>query len=272
MLGKLLKYDFKYSARMLPVVYLAVAVAYLFGLLAKALNIAPLRISMSLLLVVGGVAGIIITFLTVILRYFKGLFGAEGYLSQTLPVSKGCLIASKVITAYIWMIISAAVAVLAFLAMFHLNDVEQLNELFDYLKSGNFTPMVIYLLLAGCVQLLAFLGELYFAITLANTRLFLKNNIVFSVVFYFASNMLVGLIEIPVMLFVPLGIKMSAAGAVWTTESMFQSIGFNLSTMQAQPSGIDQAIGMGNIFVEAAAGIVFLLLARWLMEHKTSVK
>lgn len=272
MLGKLLKYEFKYSARMLPVVYLAVAVAYLFGLLAKALDIAPLRVSMSLLLVVGGVAAVIITFLTVILRYFKGLFGAEGYLSQTLPVSKGCLIASKVITAYIWMIISAAVGFLAILAMFRLNDVDQLNVLFDYLKTGSFTPMVIYILLAGCVQMLAFLGELYFAITLANTRLFLKNNILFSVVFYFVSNILVGLIEMPVMLFVPLGIKMSATGAAWTTESMFQTIGFNLSSMNAQSSGIDQSIGIGNVIVEAAAGIIFLLLARWLMEHKTSVK
>lgn len=272
MLGKLLKYEFKYSARMLPIVYLAVAVAYLFGLLAKAIDLAPLRFSASLLLAVGGVAAIVITFLTVILRYFKGLFGAEGYLSQTLPVSKGSLIASKVIASYLWMLISAVVAVLALLAMFQLNDAAQINVLFDYLKDGRYTPMVLYILLAGCVQMLAFLGELYFAITLANTRPFLKNNVLFSVVFYFVSYMLVGVAEIPAMLFLPLGVRLSPTGAAWTTESMFHSLGNNLGSLNGASSSVTQSIGIGNIFIEALAGAAFLLVARWLMEHKTSVK
>lgn len=272
MLGKLLKYEFKSTARMLPIVYLAVGMAYLLGLLAKALNIGQFKITMSVFLVIGGIAAVIMALVTVIVRYFKGLYGAEGYLSQTLPVSKGCLIASKVINAYIWTIISFAVAFFATLSMLQLNDIDQLDQLMEYIKSGSYTPLIIYVVLASFIELFAFLGELYFAITLANTRMFIKSNAIFSVLFYFVTYTVVSILELPAMFFIPLGVKMSLNGAVWTTDSMFKEIGFKFISSGNESLSYNIPVGIGNLFVEAAVGIVLLLVARWLMEHKTSVK
>lgn len=97
MLGKLLKYEMKAGLRLLPIVYLGMVSVFLVGLLAKAIGISQIQFAAALLLAVGGVAAVLMTLVLVILRCFKGLFGTEGYLTQTLPVGKGTLLLSKVI-------------------------------------------------------------------------------------------------------------------------------------------------------------------------------
>ena len=275
MLGKLMKYEIKAGLRFLPIVYIAIAASYLMGLLAKSLDIIQIRITMSLILFIGAFAAIIMTVVLVIIRYFKGLFGAEGYLTQTLPVGKGSLILSKVIAAYLWTVISTVAAILAFLAFIQLNADGQLNEMIDLVFGGKFAPFIAVVITMSAVKLLTYIGEIYFAITLANTRLFLKNNIVFSILFYFIVNFAEGLLEIPAMFFIPLGISISNSGVAWSTESMAHSLGFSLSNFAAvnnQSLISDVSVGVGSIFVDLLAGITLLLLSRWLLTYKSSVK
>lgn len=273
MLGKLMKYEIKAGLRLLPIVYLAIAGFYTLGLLAKAFDIIQIRMTMSVLLVIGGAAAVIMTLVFVILRFYKGLYSAEGYLAQTLPVSSGSLIAAKVITAYLWMLLSFIVAFLAVLSMLQLNDIKKLNELIKIAFGGSFTPLVIYFALSFFVQLLSFLGELYFAITLSNTRYLLRNSALFSIIFYFVANFAVSLLELVAMLFVPLGIIIKDKGVEWTTQTMAGSLALNWNVMNSQqPLVSNISVGIGNILADVIGGVALLLLARWLMTHKATVK
>ncbi|NLN81010.1 MAG: hypothetical protein GX136_00445 [Clostridiales bacterium] len=272
MLAKLLKYDLKAGARMIPVAYLAIAASYLLGLLAKSLKIDQLLGTASVLLILGAIASVLVTFIFIILRFHKGVFGAEGYLTQTLPVGKGQIIASKAISAYIWTVLSILVAILAVLGLFQLLDMKDIGKYIELLFGSSFTPFVVFVTVTGFIQILAYIGELYFAIALANTRLFIRNNIALSVVFFFAANFVVGLLEIVAMLFIPLGVRISDTGASFTTEIMAGSLSNIDLLASSQPPLSEIPLGIGSGFADLAAGIVLLLLARWLMAHKTSVK
>ena len=273
MLGKLLKYDMKAGARMMPVVYFAIAGIYLIGFLARELKIGQILTTASVLLVIGAISTFIMTVVFVIQRFYKGLFGAEGYLTQTLPVGKGHLILSKLITAYVWMVLSFAVAALAFLAMLQLNHVTDLRKLIDILFGSSFTPLFVFFTLTGCAQLLAFIGEIYFSVSLANTRPFIKNSVIFSIVFFFVSNFVVGLLELVAMLFIPLGVNFTENGIKFTTETMAGSLALNMDVFRsADPIVSNISVGIGSGFADLLAGVVLLILARWLLTHKTSVK
>jgi hypothetical protein len=274
MLGKLLKYDMNAGARMIPISYLAIAVLFVIGLIAKALKINQVIATACILLTISGIAAMILTFVFVVMRFHKSLFGNEGYLTQTLPVGKGQLLLSKVISSYIWMVFSIIALLVAIIAIFViLNKLSLIKDLIDFLFGGSFTPLVIFTLVIGAVQILAIIGEIYFAITLANTRPFIRSNIVFSIVFFFIVNFAVGLLELVAMLIIPLGIRFTETGVIWTTETMLGSLMVNIESLTGtQPLLSDISIGVGSGFADLAAGIVLLLLARWLMTHKTSVK
>lgn len=270
MLGKLLKYEMKAGLRLLPIVYLGMVSVFLVGLLAKSIGISQIQFAAALLLAVGGVAAVLMTLVLVILRCFKGLFGTEGYLTQTLPVGKGTLLLSKVIAAYIWMLVSVLGAAAAIVGCLWIGGAD-LRPIWE-LVFGSGTrgrALLFYVAAVGAAQLLTFLGELYFAVTLANTRLFLRNNTVFSVLFFFITNFIVSLLELAGMLLIPLGIHIGESGAEWVFRGMLDMFG-------ASHSGNSLAglatIGLGSVFVDAAAGAALLLIARWLLAHKTSVK
>ena len=271
MLGKLLKYEMKAGLRLLPIVYLGMVSVFLVGLLAKAIGISQIQFAAALLLAVGGVAAVLMTLVLVILRCFKGLFGTEGYLTQTLPVGKGTLLLSKVIAAYVWMLVSVLGAAAAFVGCLWIGgaDLRPIWEMVFGSGTRGWGALLFYVAAVGAAQLLTFLGELYFAVTLANTRPFLRNNTVFSVLFFFITNFIVSLLELAGMLLIPLGIHIGESGAEWVFRGLLDMFGASHSGNSL--TGL-ATIGLGGVFVDAAAGVALLLIARWLLAHKTSVK
>ncbi|MEI3280961.1 MAG: hypothetical protein V8R46_09675 [Eubacterium ramulus] len=55
------------------------------------------------------VALMIVTIVMVLQRFYKNLLKGEGYLMHTLPVPTWMLVASKVISSLIWILLSIAV-------------------------------------------------------------------------------------------------------------------------------------------------------------------
>ena len=62
-------------------------------------------------------AVIIVTFIIIIQRFYKNLLCDEGYLMNTLPISTWKNIASKLMVATIWNIVSVGVALVSILIM-----------------------------------------------------------------------------------------------------------------------------------------------------------
>lgn len=129
MLGKLTKFEFKATARIFVPLYLAVCVTLLFAKGFMLLNdskiweqvtnntvIAASEVMLVLTFFLYGVSIAVAIFLTlfiVLQRFYKNLFGDEGYLMHTLPVSAKSHILSKLIVASVWTLASIIVIWLA---------------------------------------------------------------------------------------------------------------------------------------------------------------
>ncbi len=275
MLRKLLKYEIKASGIILPVLYAGLLLVFGAGLLAKELDIIQIQGVMAIACTLVGIAALILTLVMVVTRYHKSLFGAEGYLMQTLPVKKGTLIASKAISGYILILLGMLATGLGIGGSIYLTGAGDLAEQVRNLFGNQFFPLLTFLGTATLVQMFLMVSEVYFAITLANTSPFLKNNILFSIVFYFAVNMVGSILELVAMLVLPLGIKLTGDGHVqWVFESTLGSIIANPSLAGEQDLSVfsEISLGVGSILIDLILGIALLFISRWLMTRKTSVK
>ena len=128
MLGKLLKYEFKATSRILLPLYGALLI---FAFIVKIFIGTKLDgVNMDFL---GGIPAVvsiftygatmaavfIVTIFIIIQRFYKNLLGDEGYLMNTLPVSTTSNISSKLISAIIWSLVSIFVAILSIIIMMY---------------------------------------------------------------------------------------------------------------------------------------------------------
>lgn len=116
MLGKLLKYELKSTSRMMGVLYLAVlVVAAVVGFIARGMILGATQGNAIAVVISGLIYGLlivalmIVTIVMVLQRFYKNLLKGEGYLMHTLPVPTWMLVASKVISSLIWILLSIAV-------------------------------------------------------------------------------------------------------------------------------------------------------------------
>ena len=94
MLGKLLKYEFRATARLFLPIYAAIAILAGLMLLLRALpddatGVSFLTFMVGLLYVVAAFGLFVTTVVVLVSRFYKNLLGAEGYLMFTLPVTTG---------------------------------------------------------------------------------------------------------------------------------------------------------------------------------------
>ena len=129
MIMKLLKYDIRgIGRRLLPLYGLAIALSFI-NKINQSLLIQPLLEggmiqSSSFVTTLSGIlmgvyvltimAVFVITFFMMVARYNRSVFGDEGYLTHTLPISQSQIIISKTLSFLFWSIASALVAGISF--------------------------------------------------------------------------------------------------------------------------------------------------------------
>ena len=272
MLGKLMKYEMKNGLKLMPVVYLGAVVLFLLCWLFKVLNLAPMMATFMLLLVLAAIACVLVPVIYILVRYHKGVFGAEGYLTNTLPVTEGQILASRGITGFIWLILGYGVCFLSIAGL--LFAVGEVN-LFEFVSTAmeQFWPMAVYLLVVIVFQTILQLGVIYFSITLANTGPFSKNNVLFSVLLYFVCSTVMSFVEMAGMLLVPVGIKMTGPGEFELVgqnmlNAFMDSFGSSASTSLAP----DVVIGLGSVVVDILFALGLFIGAWQLLKRKAIVK
>ena len=110
MFWKLLKHEFRAVGPMVLLTWAAVvgftALSSLFGLLSRDIDelfLIPMMITTGISALVA-FAAVIIVYVLIIRRFYVNIYGDEGYLTLTLPVTRGSIIWSKLICAIIFMI------------------------------------------------------------------------------------------------------------------------------------------------------------------------
>ena len=121
MLKKLLKHEFRATARTYGGLYLALlAMSVLFGASIRGWNgtnsdaysTAVGLLSLAYTAVLIGTA--VVTVMTIVQRFYGNLLGREGYLMHTLPVTEAQLVGAKLISGTVWSVCSIFAAGLSF--------------------------------------------------------------------------------------------------------------------------------------------------------------
>ncbi len=201
MLGKLLKHEFRATARvMLPVILalLVVSVMANFGIRysdrsGSGSSGAVLDVLSTLSIVlfaVGIVAVIIVAVVLMVQRFRQNLLGDEGYVMHTLPVSVHSLLWSKLIVSAVWYLATIAAIFLA--AMSAAMNIELLKEIGQFFKkfldmfSLDSTTMALeiaVLFFLGCIA-----SCLLFYASLATGHGFANRKMLFSIVALFGFS------------------------------------------------------------------------------------
>ena len=118
MLGKLLKYEFKATARLFIFMYagLILVAAINMGLLSFLGSDGIAGVASGLMLtfyIIATVAMFVVTLIVIIIRFYRNQLGDEGYLMFTLPVGVDKHILSKLIAACAWIASSFIVCLLS---------------------------------------------------------------------------------------------------------------------------------------------------------------
>lgn len=192
MLGKLLKYEMKSTARLFVPLYFSVLVVAVINRLMKtfsvlenvgSLNIQTITsfiITVTYFILMAGI--MVVTLVVVIQRFYKNLLGDEGYLMFTLPVQQWKNIASKLLVSLLWSVLSIIIAISSICIYANFNIFKHMPDMFSFVNThlGYAAyleiPVLLLLLLTYTVI------QIYAAITLGH--LFSKHKLLASLGMY----------------------------------------------------------------------------------------
>lgn len=268
MLTKLLKYEFKATARTYGTIYLALLfVAGLLGFTFRVENdftesrVFDVLFTLYDLL---AVALVVVTIITVIHRFTRNLLGREGYLMHTLPVTEAQLVGSKLISSAVWLLASAVVGVVSLVVMFCVGaDFTQLdlsNLLDDWAAlrtsfEGDLLAILLWTALLCYARMLCTMLCIYAACMVGH--LFRAHNGVASVGAFFLMSWGQGRVENLLNAGGFVRILMGSAGGTIVSEAA------NHSTL---------IFFAASFAITAVFGAVYFILTCWLMKNKLNLE
>lgn len=206
MLGKLLKYEFKATAKVFLPLYitlLVVAIINGFFINSEMFNIRGL-----LMMLFGAllIALFVITVIVLVQRFSKNLLGDEGYLMFTLPVKSSSILISKYLVALLWTVLSAMISAIAFflitLIPLTMDGVTNLSEYLGILVEGVkliFTsddlPFVINMILVMFISYSTFIFTVYLALSMGQLSMFNKHRNLASFISFIGINVALSFIQ-----------------------------------------------------------------------------
>ena len=237
MTGKLIKYEFRSSIKLMALIWAAIIVSsVLFSLCGNAFQGAVVDGSDPQ---VAGLFGEIVTFITgfmyfisimamivitivlIILRFYRGLFGSEGYLMNTLPVKSWQLITSKGVVAAVLVIAGVAVSIISVMILAGLSGIADITyafrEISAVMKAEPILILtVIELIIIVIVGLLKSIYQVY--ASLAIGQLVNKHRILLALGAYIGINIALSVIAM---------ILMTIAGATGMSDWFIMTLDIN---------------------------------------------
>lgn len=200
MLGKLMKYEFKATARIFVPLFAALlamaAVTKLtLGLRMQTPHVISLALSIMLI-----VAAFVITLILTVQRFYKNLMTDEGSLMFTLPVDTGRLIWSKLLVATIWTVVCTAVVFLSLMIM--ASSGNEWHQLVLAIRELGLPSLdLTFLIIEFCALVLASLltGILTIYASLALSMFANNHRVALSFGFYIALNTLMQILVSVIM-------------------------------------------------------------------------
>lgn len=273
MLGKLLKYEIKDTARIIPFLYLITIIFSALSFISKKLDLGWITITSSFLLIVVGIAVVIITFVVIVIRFSRNLYSNEGYLMFTLPVKPQLLLVSKTVVAFSWIIISLIILTGAlFVGMygfgFDFNELAKNIAEFEKYGLGNIFCLLIPMILLLVIYLIA---QIFFSITVANRPAFHGLGTAAGFLVFLATYTILQVVNSVLAIFIPLSVEVNLVGNVSASLSSKNMLGFIMQSMDGnEPTTI--IIGLGGYIFEVIITFVLFYMTGRMMNKKVSLK
>lgn len=274
MLGKLLKHEFKATARtMLPmfgvVVLLSVLANLGFAQIADAEN-GALDILFGLFIFaffLGLFTMGVMAMVVMIQRFYKNVLGDEGYLTLTLPVNVHEIVWSKLIVSFVWFLATGLIAMAAvFIAVFTLTYTE-LGEMFQnmpsfgemlrlFFEKTSITPLQLtgaIAQFAAMIILSSLTTCLHFYAAMALGHSFSNNKVLLSVVFFIAISFVFSFVSSLLGIFVEglaMTVTVEAGSSVMTTL---------------------QELSLGSMIYTLIEGVILYLLTTYCLKHRLNL-
>lgn len=287
MLGKLIKYEFKSSGRLIPIIYLIVGLLTVTGVLLTFANLYIYTAIAFILLFLAGAAALVTTYVVIFLRFYHGMFGSEGYLAMTLPVTSGQLYLSKTIVAAIWLFLSNLVCIVSWIASFcsimlmvahesgmNWGDIqEEVRWAFDTFTSEElllfqqlFSPgIIIFSIVIGIIGFLSLTSQIYFCVTLSNVRPFQRLGIGAAIIAFVVLWIVNSVLNNVLTYFLPLSLTFAPqAGWSISTQSMWSSMNEYYST--------SFSMGLGGYILPIFYALILPIFTIRLIKHRVTLK
>lgn len=261
MTGNLIKYEFRSGLRYIGIIWAAlIASALLLGIMLKLMGsifpadpqgmLAVMEVLFNLVppLLYGiiMVAMIVVTIIIVVMRFYKGLLGDEGYLMHTLPVKPWQLITSKGIVASAVVIISIIAIVISIFIIAGIQDMRGFADGFKafmgvFGEEPRLILVIIEVIVLSIIGTMASIYHIYAAMAIG--QLAGKHRLLTSLGAYIAIN-----IALTVLATVIIVVGDMTGIDVWLSEWLWS---------------IEASVGMnddGFILVQAGLGAAFAVV------------
>lgn len=270
MFGKLLKNDLKAQWHFVSSIYLCAiivaAVAEGFAMFSDKNTVVVLAGSLVILALA---ITSLITLIAVAIMFSDTVFGRAGYLTLTLPVKTGSLVASKTVSGLVWIFVSFGLFIGSiFLCAYQVRDeFAELEESADSILALLGIPSVFSIFVAVILTCITFAAAilllvqcLYLAISLSHISFVGKFGrfgtiILFFVVFgviYSVTSKIAGMSEVGIIV---------TDNAVKFTSNMAQSVG---------SSGLK--IPLAGMLMNIAAGVALHFPITYIVKNKVNIK
>lgn len=272
MLGKLIKYDMKSLNRFLLLIhaFLLLSAVLIRVFLTQHIIVTNDKDTTILMLIfilyfmiIAGASWS--TYLIIAVRFYKNLFSDEGYLTHTLPVTRGQHLLSKTIAGTIWgcidmilifvtvYIVGATPFVIDFYHEYKADILSELGFVGKY-KDFSLTGFVALMLLLACIGTVTTIVEIYASVALG--QLFSGHRVLGAVASYFALTMIFSIISCAILAL--FGV-MSTVIVAETTDTSFNFLEYMLNVM-----GISTVLSLITV-------VLLYILTYYLMRKKVNL-
>ena len=212
MLGKLIKYDFKALSRYLIVIHAMLLITAVLGrlLFVGRLMSDPGRLSNAgaIATIIGIIIYVILfmtavfgTMLMIAICFYKNLYSDEGYLTHTLPVTRGQLLISKTVSGSVWMLLDMMMVILSLFILVLTRPVldsfssywDELLSAMGFPASTGYGKILLAFAVLFIVSAVSNVVLIYVSITIG--QLFSNHRVLGAVVVYFVINTIVSIIS-----------------------------------------------------------------------------
>ena len=250
MLGKLIKYDLKSTSKVLILVhaFLLLSASLMRIFMTGQIQLEDVEDSSNILmaltillysLIVMGAS--FATSIIVAVRFYKNLFSDEGYLTNTLPVSRGILLLAKTISGGIWTAVDMALLLLSiYIVAFPPNVMELFQDNKEAVMeamgfTGSYTlpsvPAIVgFLLILSLLSGFSSVAMIYASVVLG--QLFSSHRVIGAVACYFAISTIFSMISYAIMLVIGLSsqalVPSDGSSSMYLGEYLGKTIQFSV--------------------------------------------